>query len=194
MNKGEASCKVTADGRSVDADARGCCDKISLVPDTGSESQIETAIHGRSRAWGTDQLGDNAARLPPNRRQNRAEEAGSPFRILIQRRMRLRAFLGRTAVGVAVEGQRLEAEPMGTTPGPQMAVEGTVRCAENHASIEDRQDPFPALLHAVVPQLEVTSVFFLPVLVEIQKEIQSSIQLQLRFPVEVGMDLEESSA
>src|SRR5262249_8347006 len=49
------------------------------------------------------------------------------------------------------------------------------------------------LLHAAVPQLEVSSVFLLPVPVEVDEHVDSAVEAKLFVPIEVGVNLEKSS-
>src|SRR3954453_6667419 len=79
--------------------------------------------------------------------------------------VRRRALLGRPAVGVVVERDRLAAPPRRAGERLRMAVVGEVRGAEDHRAVEHRQDLPLAAGHVAVPQLELPSILLPPVLV-----------------------------
>jgi hypothetical protein len=73
-----------------------------------------------------------------------------------------------------------------------MAVIGEIGGGEDHHPIEDRENPRGALRHGLVPELEVAAVLLRPIVVEIEQDVEPSIEWKSTVPVEVGMDLQEA--
>src|ERR1043166_1773519 len=74
-----------------------------------------------------------------------------------------------------------------------MAVVGEIRRAEDHAPIEDRKHAAFALCHLAVPELEMTSVLLFPLAIQIDDDVEATVELQLLVPVEICVDLEEAA-
>ena len=72
-----------------------------------------------------------------------------------------------------------------------MSVKRPIQRAEDDATVEQREHLLDALGHRSVPELEVPTVFFLPVFVHVQQKIDSPIQLQRRMHVEVCVNLQK---
>ncbi|HEV8428602.1 MAG TPA: hypothetical protein VGQ41_11940 [Pyrinomonadaceae bacterium] len=71
-----------------------------------------------------------------------------------------------------------------------MAVEGRLTRVEDDTPIEHWKDLFHAPIRRGIPQLKMSTVRFVPVLVEEQQQIYATIQLQVFQVIEVGMNRE----
>jgi hypothetical protein len=60
--------------------------------------------------------------------------------------------------------------------------------AENDAAVEYGKDFLRALRHRSIPQLEMASEFFSPVLVQIKQQVDAPIKPESLILVEVGVD------
>src|ERR1700690_2977710 len=74
-----------------------------------------------------------------------------------------------------------------------MPVIGKACGAKDRETIEKWQDLLLGVAHFPIPQLEVSAVFFLPVFVQIDQHIDSTVQLELRVKVEIRMHLERAT-
>jgi hypothetical protein len=74
-----------------------------------------------------------------------------------------------------------------------MTVQGEIRGAEDDGAVEDGQDLPLAARHVAIPQLEMPPVLLLPVLVEVDEQVEPAIELQQGVPVEVHVHLEEAA-
>ena len=52
------------------------------------------------------------------------------------------------------------------------------------------QNPLSTQCHVAIPQFQVTAVGFLPIGIQKDKDIDSSVQLQLIIPVEISVNIE----
>src|SRR2546430_7661344 len=68
------------------------------------------------------------------------------------------------------------------------------RGRENRASIKNRQDLLLASLDITAPELKVPAILFLPVFIEIKKEIQTPIQPVGRMVRKIHMNAEFAAA
>src|SRR5271156_3308875 len=93
--------------------------------------------------------------------------------------------LGRTAVAEIVKRERLASHVVRTLQWVRMSVVREIRRAEDHYPIEYRQHFRLATAHVAVPQLQVAAIFFTPILVQVQKQIQASVQSELSMLVEI---------
>src|SRR5580698_3903896 len=96
-------------------------------------------------------------------------------------------FSGST-VGKIVEGHRFASHAFGTLQWIRMSMKGEIGRAEDHDAIEQGRDSSFTLAHVAVPQFQVSAVLRLPVLVEVQQQIQATIQTIVAVPVEVRMN------
>ena len=65
--------------------------------------------------------------------------------------------------------------------------------AEDGASVEDGQNFLLRPLHLAVPQFEVAAVFFFPILVQIDQNIDAAVQAKTVVITEVGVHFQKSS-
>ena len=66
-----------------------------------------------------------------------------------------------------------------------------IRCFKKHSAIDLRRDPYGRPSHIVRPELQVSLPVFLPLRVEIQKEIQSAQHTRLRVHIKIGVDVKK---
>jgi hypothetical protein len=96
--------------------------------------------------------------------------------ILPECRMDL-VFTCSSVASVIVKCQRLSGYVRWTIKWLRVAVEGRVTGVEDDTPIEHWDDLFHALIHRRIPQLEVSTVCLVPILVEKQQQIYATIQL-----------------
>jgi len=75
----------------------------------------------------------------------------------------------------------------------RVAVKRSRRGIENNASVEDRFDAKAAFAHRLIPDFEISSVFLFPLFVQVDQNVETTLKLQLRVTVEIGMDVEVTS-
>src|SRR5215203_2023812 len=107
--------------------------------------------------------------------------------------VRRRPLLVRPAIRVVVERNRLARPPLGTGERLRMAVEREIRGAEDHRPVEDGQHLLLAAGHVPVPQLQMAAVLLLPILVQVDQQVQTAVQLEQRVPVEIHVDFQEAA-
>ena len=98
------------------------------------------------------------------------------------------------AAAVVVERDRLERHPLGAGKGLRVSVVRRAGRVEDDASIEDRQDLLSASCHRAVPQLELPVVTLLPVTVQVEEQVESSVELETMVPAEVRVDFEVAAS
>src|SRR5687768_9279307 len=65
---------------------------------------------------------------------------------------------------------------------------------EDDTSIEERKHTLFTTRHRAIPQLEMATVFFGPILVEVEQKIEPSIEIETFVFVEVGVNGETAAA
>ena len=60
--------------------------------------------------------------------------------------------------------------------------------AEDGAAVKNRQDLLFSLRHLAIPKFEMAAVFFLPILIKVNQNIDTPVELELLMLVEVGVD------
>src|SRR5574338_721641 len=113
---------------------------------------------------------------------------------LEERAVRASSLLLGSLARVVVQRQRAPGAPLRAAQRYRMPVIRLRRRAEDHATVEDRQNALRASLHLAVPELEVTSVLLAPIRVQVQQQVEATVQTQPPVPVEVGVDLEKAVA
>jgi len=96
--------------------------------------------------------------------------------------------VGQPLVRIVIERQRAAHSVGRTGHRIGMAVERDIGGAEHHHPVEQRRDLAHAGVHVGVPQLQITAPRRVPVLVEIEQQVQTTIELGDRMQVEVGVD------
>ena len=61
-------------------------------------------------------------------------------------------------------------------------------CVENYTAVINWQDFFKASLHVGIPKLQISAVFFLPVFVQIDNGVQSSVDIEFLVESEVRVN------
>src|ERR1700733_6055895 len=98
--------------------------------------------------------------------------------------------LFRASIGVVVRRNGLPIAIGRACQWYGMTVKRNTRRAEDGAAVEDRQDLLLRSRHLPIPQLEMAAVLFLPILVEINEDIDAPIQPQTLVVAEVCVDFQ----
>lgn len=102
-------------------------------------------------------------------------------------------FMGRSAVAVIVKGEGLPGISRRTGERFGMPVEGKVCGVEDDAAVEKGQNFFAELGHIFVPEFEVSAVFLLPILVQVDQQVETPIELEAIVTAKVNVHLEIAS-
>src|SRR5882724_7738403 len=96
-------------------------------------------------------------------------------------------FFGRPAIAEIIECERFASHPLWTLQWVWMSVIGKVSGAKDHHPIEDWQYLRLTTGHIPVPEFEVATIFLLPILVQIQEQIEPAVESILAMLVEIRM-------
>ena len=86
-------------------------------------------------------------------------------------------FTYRSVASVIVKRQRLSGDVRWTIEWLRVAMEGRSTGVEDDTPVEHWKDLSLATLHRAVPQFEVSTICFVPILVEKQQQIYAAVQL-----------------
>src|SRR5262245_957369 len=101
---------------------------------------------------------------------------------------------GVSLVAEIVERHRLAAVAGRAAHTGGYAMKRMVAGSEDHATVEQRRDALHATLHRGIPQLEPATVRFVPVAIEIEKQIDLPAPRGLRrVRQEIAVDVEKSA-
>src|ERR1700722_6396129 len=99
-----------------------------------------------------------------------------------------RHLFGRSSVGKIVQSHRFARHPFRTLQGIGMAMKGEIRGAEDHDPVEQWGYSRLTPGHAAIPKFQVPAVLLAPILVEVQQQVQATIQSIVAVPVEIRMN------
>src|SRR5215472_6676351 len=110
------------------------------------------------------------------------------------RRVIVALLLGRSSVREIIGRERFSRPIFGTGQRLGVAVIGKVGGVEYHRPIEHRKDAMNRPGHLAIPELEVTSELFLPILVEIDDQVQATVEVEPLVLIEIGVHREVAPA
>src|SRR2546421_2493813 len=133
--------------------------------------------------------GDQPAQEHPGLRAH-----GVPGARAEQRPVRRRHLVRGPSVRVVVQREGLAAHSVRAGQRLRVSVVREIRGVEDDAPVEHGKDPLLAGLHIPTPELEVSAVLLLPIAIQVEQEVDPSIEIQAPVVIEIGVDLEEPPA
>jgi hypothetical protein len=85
--------------------------------------------------------------------------------------------LFRALHGVVVESDRSPQDTGRASERPGVTVERFLRRVEDHTAIHDREYAVDTRFHPRVPQLEMPAVLLFPILVQVEQQIESTLEV-----------------
>ena len=86
-------------------------------------------------------------------------------------------FLCWAAVRIVVSGDRLARPIWWASQRIRVTVIGDRRCAKNRATIKDWQKLLLSTGHLLVPELKMTAILFLPLLIHVNEDVEPAIKI-----------------
>ena len=134
---------------------------------SASSDLVDSALHHRGRSPAED-------KFPEARRAKHFARSTTK-----RRRVAARFFVGGSTVCVVVEGDRPASTLRRAVERIRVAVVGVIGRREDDEPVEDGQDALASHRHLTVPELEVPTPLVEPVLVEVDEDVEASIEVRL---------------